>query len=250
MVCSKLLGTRAGDPMLHTPIYYGLLALLAIALLFAACTDLRRRQIDNWLNAAIALVAPLFWWAGGLSLWPDIALHLGIALAAFALAAGLFAIGQMGGGDVKLIAALALWFEPGVFLQMLILMAVLGYVLTMGLGAWRVGRSDGGARSRDMIVLAALAAIAAVLIAGFAGVVSLPLPEFMRDAAASSILAALLVFQLPVLLLAYVSIHSIRIFRRRKVNIAAPYGVAIAGAALWLIGGQLLTADALRTALA
>ena len=120
--------------MQSSPIYYGLLTLLAIALLFAAGTDLKRREIDNWLNIAIALAAPLFWWAGGLSLWPDVALHLGIALAAFAIAAGLFAIGQMGGGDVKLIAALALWFPPTAFVQMLIVMAVLGYLLTMGLG--------------------------------------------------------------------------------------------------------------------
>ena len=42
---------------------YGLLAALAIALLIAAFTDLRRRQIDNWLTAAIALGAPLFWFA-------------------------------------------------------------------------------------------------------------------------------------------------------------------------------------------
>ena len=75
--------------------------------------------------ASIALAAPLFWCAGGLALWPDIALHVGVALAAFAIAAGLFAIGQMGGGDVKLIAALALWFPPPLFLHMLIIMAVL-----------------------------------------------------------------------------------------------------------------------------
>ena len=183
MICSKRVGATAGDPMLHTPLYYGLLAVLAIALLFAACTDLKRRQIDNWLNAAIALVAPLFWWAGGLALWPDIALHLGVAFAAFALAAGLFAIGQMGGGDVKLIAALALWFPPAAFLQMLIIMAVLGYVLTMGLGALRVGRADGGIRSRDMVVLSALATVAAVLIAGFSGLIALPLPSVLREAA-------------------------------------------------------------------
>ena len=240
MFCSTLFGTTAGDIMVHTPIYYGLLALLAIALLIAAATDLRRRQIDNWLNAAIALAAPLFWWAGGLSLWPDIALHLGVAVAAFALATGLFAIGQMGGGDVKLITALALWFPPAVFAQMLIIMAVLGYILTMGLGAVRVGKADGGARSRDMIVLSALATVAAVLIAGFFGLVSLPLPQFARDAAASSLLMAVVIFQLPVLVLAYVSIHSIRIFKRRKVSMAAPYGVAIAAAALWLIAGQLV----------
>lgn len=250
MICSKRGGTLAGDPMLHTPIYYGLLALLAIALLFAACTDLRRRQIDNWLNAAIALAAPAFWWAGGLELWPGIALHLGVALGAFALAAGLFAIGQMGGGDVKLIAALALWFPPSVFLQMLIIMAVLGYVLTMGLGALRVGRADGGIRSRDMVVLTALAGIAALLIAAFSGLVALPLPQFLRDAAASSLWIALIVFQLPVLVLAYVSIHSIRIFRRRQVSIAAPYGVAIAGAALWLIAVQFAGFEPLRSAIA
>ncbi len=236
--------------MLHTPLYYGLLGLLAIGLLFAACTDLKRRQIDNWLNAAIALSAPLFWWAGGLALWPDIAMHLGVALAAFAIAAGLFAIGQMGGGDVKLIAALALWFEPQVFFQMLIIMAVLGYVLTMGLGAWRVGRADGGVHSRDMVVLSAFAVVAGVLIAGFTGAIALPLPQFLRDAAASSLPLAFLVFQLPVLVLAYVSFHSIRIFRRRQVSIAAPYGVAIAGAALWLIATQFAGADSLRGAIA
>ena len=231
--------------MLHTSIYYGLLALLAIALLVAAGTDLKRREIDNWLNLAIALAAPAFWWAGGLSLWPDVALHVGVALAAFAVAAGLFAIGQMGGGDVKLIAALALWFPPPLFLNMLMIMAVIGYVLTMGLGALRVRRADGGTRSRDMVVLSALSLVAAILIAAFAGVVHLPLPAPMRDAAVSSLPMAIIVLQLPVLLLAYVSFHAIRIFRRRQVNVAAPYGVAISGAGLWLIAVQFLGAGAL-----
>ena len=41
-----------------------------------------------------------------------------------------------------------------------------------------------------------------------------------------------------------------RIFRRREVNIAAPYGVAIAGAGLWLIAGQLALSETLRGAIA
>ena len=236
--------------MQHSTIYYGLLGLLAIALLFAAGTDLRHRRIDNWLNIAIALAAPLFWWASGLSLWPDIAVQIGMALAAFAIAAGLFAIGQMGGGDVKLIAALALWFAPPLFLQMLMIMAVLGYVLTMGLGAVRVGRSAGGVRSRDMLVLTALSLIAALLIAGFAGLVSLPLPHAVRGAASSSMILAVAILQLPVLVLAYVSYHAIRIFRRREVSIAAPYGVAISGAALWLIVSRMGAAGSLQGAFA
>ncbi|WP_133364808.1 prepilin peptidase [Qipengyuania sediminis] len=236
--------------MLHMPLYYGLLALLAIALLVATATDLRRREIDNRLNLAIAFAAPLFWWASGLSLWPGVALQFGVALAAFAIAAGLFAIGQMGGGDVKLIAALALWLPPPLFAHFLMIMAVLGYVLTMGLGAMRVGRSAGGLRSRDTVVLSALSLVAALLIAGFIGAVALPLPAFLLEAAASSTLGALIVFQLPVLALAYVSLHAIRIFRRRAVSMAAPYGVAISGAALWIIGSQFAAAGAASAAAA
>jgi prepilin peptidase CpaA len=52
--------------MQGTHIVYGLVGALAIALTIAAITDIRRRQIDNWLNAAIAHGAPLFWWASGL----------------------------------------------------------------------------------------------------------------------------------------------------------------------------------------
>ena len=119
---------------------YGLLGALAIALLFAAFTDIRRRQIDNWLNAGIALAAPLFWWASGMSLMPDVAWQLGMTLATFIVLAGLFAFGAMGGGDVKLLTALALWIEPEWFLRLVIIMALVGGVLTIVLGAWHVAR--------------------------------------------------------------------------------------------------------------
>lgn len=130
--------------VLDDPFKYGLLAALAIALLTAAFTDLRTRQIGNWLNGAIALGAPLFWWASGLSLWPGVAAQVGIALAAFAVLAGLFAIRAMGGGDVKLLTALALWIEPVWFLKLLVIMALLGGVLTIAFGAWHVMRRRKG----------------------------------------------------------------------------------------------------------
>jgi prepilin peptidase CpaA len=123
-----------------TVFQYALLAALAIALLWAAVTDLRSRTIANWLNAAIALGAPLFWWASGLALWPDVAMQVGVAFAAFALLAALFALGAMGGGDVKLLTALALWVQPALFLQLLILMALLGGLLTVVMGAWHIAR--------------------------------------------------------------------------------------------------------------
>ena len=121
-------------------IQYGLLIALAIALVTAALTDIRRRQIDNWLNGAIALGAPAFWWASGLDLWPDVALQLGVAVLAFVLLAGLFALKMMGGGDVKLLSVLALWVTPAMFGQLLLVMAIAGGVLTLTMGAWHVAR--------------------------------------------------------------------------------------------------------------
>ncbi len=119
---------------------YGLAGVLAIALLIAAFTDLRRRQIDNWLNAAIAALAPVYWWACGLHLWPDVVLQLGVALAAFVVLAGLFALRMMGGGNVKLLTALALWLRPVLFAKLLLIMALVGGLLTVGMGMWHLMR--------------------------------------------------------------------------------------------------------------
>ena len=119
---------------------YALLIGLAIALLIAAITDIRARRIDNWLTGAVALGAPLFWWASGLSVWPGIALQFGVALIAFAILAVLFAMRAMGGGDVKLLTALALWIEPVLFMQLIVLMALLGGALTLAFGAWHIMR--------------------------------------------------------------------------------------------------------------
>ena len=119
---------------------YLLLVALAIALLFAALTDIRRRQIDNWLNATIAAGAPLYWWASGMTLWPDVAWQLGVAAVTLVFLAILFAIRAMGGGDVKLLTALALWIQPLWFVRLLIGMALIGGVLTIVLGAWHITR--------------------------------------------------------------------------------------------------------------
>jgi prepilin peptidase CpaA len=130
--------------MQGTWIIYGLVGALAIALLVAAFTDIRRRQIDNWLNAAIALAAPVFWWATGLSLWPGVVLQVGLALATFVVLAGLFAIRAMGGGDVKLLTALALWLPVALFIRLLLVMAIAGGVLTVALSMWHITRRQTG----------------------------------------------------------------------------------------------------------
>ena len=87
-------------------------AVLALILLSAGIEDARHRTIGNGKNLAIALLAPLWWLSQDLAPWPDMACQLVLAGIVFALFCGAFAIGAMGGGDVKLIGALALAAVP------------------------------------------------------------------------------------------------------------------------------------------
>jgi prepilin peptidase CpaA len=110
---------------------WALPACLGLLLVSAGVEDARRREIANWKNAAIALMAPAWWVAIGLAPWPDMALQLALALLVFGLFAIAFHFGQMGGGDVKLIGALALWLAPLNVMNMLIVMSLAGGALTL-----------------------------------------------------------------------------------------------------------------------
>ncbi|MEP2989589.1 MAG: prepilin peptidase [Parasphingorhabdus sp.] len=104
---------------------------LAIALIIAAITDIKSRQISNKLNLGIALAAPLFWIASDMTFWPDMVWQIGIAIVVFTIFAAVFAIGAMGGGDVKLLAAVALWLHWLTFIELLLIMSIAGGVLTL-----------------------------------------------------------------------------------------------------------------------
>jgi prepilin peptidase CpaA len=110
-----------------------LLGLLALMLLVASWCDLKSRTIPNGLNIAIALLAIPFWWSAGVALWPDAAIQVGVAALVFGLFAIAFAYGAMGGGDVKLIGALALWLPFQAVILLLFVMSVAGGVLTLAM---------------------------------------------------------------------------------------------------------------------
>jgi prepilin peptidase CpaA len=119
-------------------------AILGLLLLSAGIEDARTREIANWKNATIALLAPLWWVSIGLDPWPGMAAQLAVGLVAFALFCGAFALGQMGGGDVKLIGALALWLSPFNLVSTLIVMSLAGGALTIAfLIDQRVRRGSG-----------------------------------------------------------------------------------------------------------
>ena len=117
-----------------------LLVALAAILVIAAVIDVRTYTISNRLNLAVALLAPVYWGSVALSPWPGVAIQLAGGAIVFGLLAGAFYAGMMGGGDVKLAAALALWFPPMATLKFLILMSISGGVVTLAflaLHRWR-----------------------------------------------------------------------------------------------------------------
>jgi len=121
-----------------------LLAGLAALLLVAAVIDVRTFTISNRLNLTVALLAPLYWLSIALPLWPGVGIQLAAGAGVFALLAAAFYAGMMGGGDVKLAAALALWFAPASTIKFLVLTSLAGGVLTLGIVAFhRFKRREG-----------------------------------------------------------------------------------------------------------
>ena len=114
-------------------IHWGSVALLCGLLLVAAIGDIRRFIIPNWLNVTVALLAVPFWLTSPDLGWVTVGWQLAFAGGVLLLFGGLFAAGWMGGGDVKLLVALALWLPWLLFLQMFLTITVLGGLLTAGL---------------------------------------------------------------------------------------------------------------------
>jgi prepilin peptidase CpaA len=121
-----------------------LLLALAAILVVAAVVDVRTFTISNRLNLTVALLAPVYWASVALSPWPDMAVQVAAAATVFLLFACAFYAGMMGGGDVKLAAALALWFSPLATVKFLVLTSLAGGVLTLALLVWHRARKREG----------------------------------------------------------------------------------------------------------
>lgn len=103
--------------------------ILAILLIAAAVEDAVRLRISN-LTVGLVLVAAIVAviTAGfELRLWQNLVVFLAL------LAAGtpMFAAGKLGGGDVKLLASVGLWFDFAGALWLLVAVALAGGVLAL-----------------------------------------------------------------------------------------------------------------------
>ncbi|MGH7248073.1 MAG: A24 family peptidase, partial [Pseudomonadota bacterium] len=105
------------------------LAVYVIALVMAGVSDFRTLRIPNWLTGALALAFPIAALVAGQPV--DWLSHVGASVAVFTVAAVLFAFRLMGGGDVKLLAATALWVGLGQLLPFLVLVAFVGGVFAL-----------------------------------------------------------------------------------------------------------------------
>ena len=111
-----------------------LLPMLAL-LAWAAAEDLRVRKIRNWLTFSLAL--------GGIACsaaYPQLVTPGGAMLGlltGFALTFVPFAMGALGGGDVKLLAGVGAWLGPVGALQVFMAAAIIGMLIVLGQCAWQ-----------------------------------------------------------------------------------------------------------------
>ncbi|WP_321164353.1 prepilin peptidase [Sphingomonas sp. Root241] len=212
-----------------------LLGALGLLLVSAGIEDARSRNIANWKNAAIALLAPAWWWANGLALWPDVATQIGVASIVFIFFIGAFAIGQMGGGDVKMLGALALWLPVQPLIYMLVLMSLVGGALTIVMVADRWTQLSGGLRKLPWRTIAPILAAAAAAVALVYSSRLSVARALLGQPIATAIVAMALVTGLGVLLLV-----GARAARKRGIVPETPYGVAIAISALLVLREPIL----------
>lgn len=125
-------------------LHIGCLALLAALLIGAGVQDLRTMHIANGFSLAVAGLFVV--WAGGAlaagRLSPgDLAFAAGCAVIVFAVGAAAFAAGGLGGGDVKLLAAVSLFAGPTRIVDFLAVTAIAGGVLGLAiLAGARIGQ--------------------------------------------------------------------------------------------------------------
>lgn len=112
---------------------------LPTGMVVAAIADLRRFELPAGLTPGLAVlylaVALLEQTAAATLAW-----HAVMALAVLAAGTVLFMYGLFGGGDVKLLAAAALWAGPDLLPELLMVMALAGgalALLLLALRRWR-----------------------------------------------------------------------------------------------------------------
>lgn len=104
-------------------------AIIALALcIYAASTDVKRLEIDNWVSVAIAALFVVY---GVMEPGVNWVAHVVVMLVMFVMGFVLNRTGVMGGGDVKLLTALSLWAGLSGLPTMLMVTSLAGAVVAL-----------------------------------------------------------------------------------------------------------------------
>lgn len=106
-----------------------ILYLLAGLLAAAACQDMARLTIANIFPTLVVLLFPV--WVAVAGPQADIWMNGVNFLIVLGVGLGLFALGWLGGGDVKLFAAVALWFDFSGIVPLVFYVTAAGAALTL-----------------------------------------------------------------------------------------------------------------------
>lgn len=106
-----------------------LVAILLLLLILAAIQDGWRLEISDWTCGAIAACAFVAIALNGpiVGLWQNFLLFVAVLV----IGTAMFARGWMGGGDIKLLAASALWFDLSSGWRLLVSIAVAGAIVAL-----------------------------------------------------------------------------------------------------------------------
>jgi prepilin peptidase CpaA len=145
-------------------LFFGLLTL-------AAYGDIRNYRIPNWLSLAIAALYPVHVLASNVPVdWIGAVI---VTFVVFVLAVVLFVGRVMGGGDVKLIAAVALWAGPAFIADFIVVMALSGALLAIMLmsplrhGLALAFEKAGNHQSRDAVLAKIIPYGLAIAVGGY-----------------------------------------------------------------------------------
>lgn len=105
------------------------LGLFAAALVWAAGSDLLRLRIPNWVVVAIAALYPIYVLSAAQPVaWQGALVVAGLV---FAIGFAFYSFRLLGGGDVKLLAAVALWAGPVQITAFMMSTAIIGGMLAL-----------------------------------------------------------------------------------------------------------------------
>lgn len=107
-----------------------IIVIFAGCMLAASWSDMTSMTIPNWISlvllAGFFVITP-FVWQG----WANFGIHILVGLACFAAGIAMFALGWMGGGDAKLLAATSIWWVWADLLYYLFYTALAGGALAL-----------------------------------------------------------------------------------------------------------------------